>query len=748
MSMHHRHTTQLYRRLAAITLSLLLTITLVPTLSIAEVQEEELQTESNSMQDLASTSLNDFALSATVTDAPVEDGAYFVEEGQEYLVAIRFASKEGLRLATEEELHYQLPTGFVASVAQPQLQSTVTFTNISEGSEVDSSYELEVPILATEINENELLMRLSNEGVAELEGFSFELCIAGTFEPEATEVCFADAEPTRVIVRRAEELKADPSDALIEESANDEQALEVLEPTADSASSIELVSQVASNSKDNKNDAIESSESKSTPKANATVQTVTTGSFTAKIKTAGTRKKMRFVPAVTGTYTLTSTGSADTYGYLKNSSGKVLASDDDGGSGSNFRITKKLEKGKTYYWEVRYFNINLTGSIKLSLARSVSTGTPSAVISVAGKRDRLRFVPTATGKYTLTSTGSKDTYGYLLDASGKVLASNDDGGSGKNFRISKTLSKGKTYYWEVCYFNINLKGTVKLRLSKGSSTTTNKTTYRALLIGEEDFGRETATRNRGDVKLMKKMLLSVKGPKGGSYTVKTGIDYSPARIRKAIRNTFADADSNDVSLFFIATHGDTDYDGRYAGALSTGENTSTGTLFESCVLFEELASWLSAVPGKVIVIVESCGSGAALYASGASQNQKLVETFQNADKDTGLYFANTGELRVKNKFYVLTASRYRESSWGTSDYNFFTKWLVNGVGTKGSIVCDGSYTSLNGSRRSGDGDGVAELEELFRYISAKGDSFLFNGKYYQHVQRYPVKSSYGLFKRK
>ena len=175
-----------------------------------------------------------------------------------------------------------------------------------------------------------------------------------------------------------------------------------------------------------------------------------------------------------------------------------------------------------------------------------------------------------------------------------------------------------------------------------------------------------------------------------------------------------------------------------------------------------MASWLSAVPGKVIVIIESCGSGAAVYEEGVPENSvnnfdtafgdMVIKEFEEADTDdcsekiyyyppTGdeiTEYTNTGEFR-KSKFYVLCASRYQENSWGTESgpYNYFTKWLTDGIGTSGSMPADTNS------------DGKATLHELFSYIKEVGDThpFYYYGSCYQHVQVYPTYSSYVLFKR-
>ena len=66
--------------------------------------------------------------------------------------------------------------------------------------------------------------------------------------------------------------------------------------------------------------------------------------YTCSISTAGTRQYYYFIPSTSGTYVFTSSenGDADPYGYVVNSSGSVLASDDDSGDGRNFRVSYSM----------------------------------------------------------------------------------------------------------------------------------------------------------------------------------------------------------------------------------------------------------------------------------------------------------------------------------------------------------------------------------------------------------------------
>jgi len=59
------------------------------------------------------------------------------------------------------------------------------------------------------------------------------------------------------------------------------------------------------------------------------------------------------------------TSGSDTYLYLLDSSGAVIATDDDGGSGYNSRIVKQLEKG-TYGVVAATYSSGVSNSFTLS----------------------------------------------------------------------------------------------------------------------------------------------------------------------------------------------------------------------------------------------------------------------------------------------------------------------------------------------------------------------------------------------
>ena len=437
------------------------------------------------------------------------------------------------------------------------------------------------------------------------------------------------------------------------------------------------------------------------------------------------------------------------------------------GKGETVQLTPKIPSSShaSFTWSSAKKAIAAVSAAGVVKGKKVGT-TVITVKTHNGKKAKVQVtVCKAPGKVTL----NKSTLTLKQGKSAKLKAtlpnnsysrltwssSNEDVATVASNGKVTAVAAGRAVITVQTYNGKQAQCSVLVKTSSSPSDADDTVTYRALLIGEEAFNPR-CTRNRGDVRLMANMLSSISGLYGGSYSITRAYDLGDEEVISAIGTTFADADENDVSLFFIATHGDTATSGSSAGALSMVDG--------SWLYMSTLANALQDVPGKVIVILESCGSGAAVYDESASNalranaiafDQAAIRAFAAADTgitveleanelDSSGIRTNTGELRVENKFYVLTASRYQEESYGyenTSEldsYNLFTLWLTNGVGTSGSMPADDNS------------DSMLTLNELYSYISEVGDNtalFVSGEAYYQHVQVYPANSSYVLFTR-
>ena len=204
-----------------------------------------------------------------------------------------------------------------------------------------------------------------------------------------------------------------------------------------------------------------------------------------EIAPGGDEDWFRFEVATSGDVVVETSGVLDTIGALHDANGDVLVVDDDSGGAFNFSIQRTLEAG-TYYVRVTSFESN-TGGYVLHLRTGAPDDdhgdTPASATQVAlpsetageidpgGDWDFFRFeVAAAGGEVTAETTGDDlDTVGFLFDADGNLLASNDDAdpGSNLNFRIQQTLDAG-TYYVLVVSFG-GAVGSYVLSMRRGEA---------------------------------------------------------------------------------------------------------------------------------------------------------------------------------------------------------------------------------------------------------------------------------------
>lgn len=102
------------------------------------------------------------------------------------------------------------------------------------------------------------------------------------------------------------------------------------------------------------------------------------------------------------------------------------------------------------YSDTRYGTVKITNDDVLNTpsggATLVAKITYNAKLDTSSDVDCYKFVPTESRTYTMATRGDTDTYGKLCNAANTELASDDNSGTGNNFKISHKLQAGKTYY--------------------------------------------------------------------------------------------------------------------------------------------------------------------------------------------------------------------------------------------------------------------------------------------------------------
>lgn len=91
-------------------------------------------------------------------------------------------------------------------------------------------------------------------------------------------------------------------------------------------------------------------------------------SLSCSISYAGDVDYFTFRPLMSGTYSIETTGSIDTYGCLYDNLRNYITEDDNSGMDNNFKITYNLVGGRTYYIKINHKNVSGTGSYTLKYA--------------------------------------------------------------------------------------------------------------------------------------------------------------------------------------------------------------------------------------------------------------------------------------------------------------------------------------------------------------------------------------------
>jgi len=304
-----------------------------------------------------------------------------------------------------------------------------------------------------------------------------------------------------------------------------------------------------------------------------------------------------------------------------------------------------------------------------------------------------------------------------------------------SYKITGLSGNTKYYYRMRSFYRYKVNGVEKVNFSHYTSffaTTTpaKATTYRALCIGNSNY--RLSTHLDGPVNDAQAMVSTL-----GKYRYQTTkrTNLSRAQILSAIDLTFKGAATNDVSLFFYSGH---------------GANNSTGSMGYICgvdeedVSFTTLATALNKIPGKVIVILDSCDSGNAIVKDankGAYDpvkfNRAAIDVFARADAASDTVPKN-GELRT-SKFLVITAGTKNENTsdigtgsgsnvlWG----GLFTRYFVEGAG------CSFPYGNLGSSiPADSNSDKKITLTEMYNYTKARCAAY----RKPQHVECYPAGS--------
>jgi hypothetical protein len=186
-----------------------------------------------------------------------------------------------------------------------------------------------------------------------------------------------------------------------------------------------------------------------------------------------------------GIIVVETSGNTDTYLDVYNNSYTYVLSNDDGGEGKNARIEIPVNANQTYYFKLRPYSRNASGSYRIvarfeqyvaqpviddtsveslppdtekntdrSRSVSVDMEEEKQVIFYGGLNESRWYsyeIKDEESNLIIRTTGNLNTFLYLYDSLGNQLTRDDNSGEGYNALISKTLEPG-IYYIEIMEF--------------------------------------------------------------------------------------------------------------------------------------------------------------------------------------------------------------------------------------------------------------------------------------------------------
>lgn len=260
--------------------------------------------------------------------------------------------------------------------------------------------------------------------------------------------------------------------------------------------------------------------------------------------------------------------------------------------------------------------------------------------------------------------------------------------------------------------------------------------WRALLIGEKNYSTSVAGARLGSVNSVAgfKQMLEGLSFSGARFEVTTRLDATRREALDAIGEVFAGATDQDTALVYITCHG------FYRGGM-----TCLQMVDGSVLTAQALRQALDAVPGRIVVMVDCCGSGGVIGSAGAPDDilSGILDVFSGAAGPS--VFADS-------RFRVLASAFVEQDSYRIS---FDAQPAEAGMATAfARAVCEGCGWSIDRASRGAlradvNSDGVVTLDEISRYAARRVTWYLSlnEGRYAQSVRAFPEGDVASLFER-
>ncbi len=413
----------------------------------------------------------------------------------------------------------------------------------------------------------------------------------------------------------------------------------------------------------------------------------------------------------------------DTYLYVYNSRGKLVARDDDSGSGTDALVLIQVTAGESYYVRADAFRSS-TGDYTLSID-GPSTGEAYAddygdnfedatlievddygnaiivgLIGHIGDQDLFVYTATTDGQLQIDMKAADsplDAYLYVYDSSGRLIARNDDSAKGTfDSQIIIEVVAGEQYFiqadaWHksIGAYELTLTGPVPesettesvapdepdITLEPDGSTDIIDTELSgdgqvegwAVLVSAIDYpgSQNDLASSQVNLDQMYQTLIDVYGFSSDSIHTLSGDGtvVNSTAINTEIVWLATQADGNDLVIFYYSGHGS------YGASYQRDDNEALSLPSGESYSETQLATQLNEINSEAnkVVILDACFSGGF-----TSLCSRVSQT------------------------WVLASSAYNQYSWDTVSQfmpegetgSVFTSWLVTAMNDTGSLNVD------------------------------------------------------------
>ena len=377
-------------------------------------------------------------------------------------------------------------------------------------------------------------------------------------------------------------------------------------------------------------------------------------------------------------------------------------------------IDRKTEEGTFYYYRVWSMDASSVLQGDWSTVRGVTrTMSVTPVITLGRATDGIRiswekvFVE-GVAQYGVYRKSEKEGKYILLAITADTTY------------VDKTAPTGSVLYrvWSMDAAGNKLGAWSNARNDYGI-VTENGSIHRAILVGESYAG--TPDEMPGVERDVTNVSSMLEGLAAMNWDIRVAMDADSDQFRTMINNLARETDSDDVTLFYFRGRGIIDYDDtdyEPADFYDHDYFTQSGALVlqdGKRITMSGLAEQFNSTKGKVVVVLDSSGSGAAIrFPEEKNQEETYAEVF-NRSAILALSSAETekaGEL-IASKRFVITSCGYDQSSFSTSYGSWLTLALAASVGYDIR-----SHSWSDNLRGDDDGDGILTWAECSRFVKS------------------------------